>query len=152
MKVKLGALKCSLLKAGLSDLPSPTRKPPTEQMRQALLSRNVGALGMQVGTDSPHGHCAVDSQGQGAPASPLVGITQAPHALGSGHKMLTIRDDAGLSCVACEHDVPGGGRQPPVLGLPPDPTKLGREGPCSIPATRPQGSPGKLTFPVSNIA
>ena len=28
MRVELGALKCSLLKAGLSDLPSPTRKPP----------------------------------------------------------------------------------------------------------------------------
>lgn len=44
IKVELGALKCSLLKAGLSDLPSPTRQPPNRLTHQALCPHDAGTI------------------------------------------------------------------------------------------------------------
>lgn len=74
MKVELGALKCSLLKAGLRDLPSPTRQPPNRLTHQALCPHDVGTTFL---VSQKRSRGVADSRGQGAPASLLVGVTLA---------------------------------------------------------------------------
>lgn len=73
MKVELGALKCSLLKAGLSDLPSPTRKPPNRADAPGSLVNDVGAIFQSPRNPAGGGGLP----GPGGACQPVVGITRA---------------------------------------------------------------------------